>query len=121
MAWDLTVLLTDRPGTIAEMGEALGDAGINIDGACGFPCEGKGVLHVLVDDPDAAAAALRAAGLEVGPSRPVLTYKPQDKPGELGALTRRMADAGVNVDLLYLTMSGEIVLGVDDIDAARSA
>lgn len=50
MAKDLTVVLEDRPGTIAHMGEALGKAGINIDGGCGFPCEGKGVLHILVED-----------------------------------------------------------------------
>ncbi len=121
MAWDLTVLLTNRPGTIADLGEALGGAGINIKGVCGFPCEGRGVLHVLVEDPDTAAAALSEAGLEVGPARPVLTFKAQDEPGELGALARRMADADVNVDLLYITMEGEIVFGVNDMDKARSA
>ena len=47
MAKDLTVYLTDRPGTIADMGEALGNAGINIDAMCGFPCEGQiGRAHV---------------------------------------------------------------------------
>ena len=120
MAWDLTVILTDRPGTIADMGEALGSAGVNIKGGCGFPCEGRGVLHVLVEDPDAAGAALGEAGIEVGPTRPVLTFRAQDEPGQLGTLARRMAEAGVNVDLLYITMDGEIVFGVDDIDKARS-
>jgi hypothetical protein len=49
MTTDLTVILADRPGTLADVGEALGKSGINIDGMCGFPCEGKGVLHILVD------------------------------------------------------------------------
>ncbi len=58
MATDLTVILEDRPGTLADVGEALGEAGINIDGMCGFPCEGRGRLHVLVDDPVNARRAL---------------------------------------------------------------
>ncbi len=120
MAWDLTVFLADRPGTIADLGEALGSAGINIKGGCGFACEGRGVIHLMVDDPDAAAAAVGGAGLEAGPVRPVLTFKAHDKPGELGTLARRMADLGVNVDLLYITMEGEVVFGVDDIEAARN-
>jgi hypothetical protein len=78
------------------------------------------VLHLLVDDPDAARESLKQAGLEVGAARPVLTSKLADRPGELGRLARGMANAGINVDLLYLTMDGEVVFGVDDIDAARS-
>jgi len=48
MTKDLTVISEDRPGTLANMGRALGKAGINIDGLCGFPCQGKGVIHILV-------------------------------------------------------------------------
>ncbi len=51
MPWDVTVELENRPGTIADMGEAAAGAGVNLSGLCGFPCEGVGVLHVLVDDP----------------------------------------------------------------------
>jgi len=54
MPKDLTVVLEDRPGTLADVGEALGKAGINIDGLCGFPCQGKGILHILVEDAAAA-------------------------------------------------------------------
>ncbi len=58
MAKDLTVVLENRPGTLAELGEALGKAGINVDGMCGFPCEGRGVIHILVEDAGAARIAL---------------------------------------------------------------
>ena len=119
--WDLTVKLEDRPGTIADLGEALGAAGINIYGGCGFPCEGVGIIHVLVDDADAAKEALAAAGLEASSERPVLTIKVEDRPGELGKHARRMADAGVNVDLLYLTADSRLVFGVDDLDKAKAA
>ncbi len=65
MTSDLTVILEDRPGTLADVGEALGKAGINIDGFCGFPVEGKGCLHLLLEDAASARSALKAVGIEV--------------------------------------------------------
>ncbi len=101
------------------MGNALGNADINIKGGCGLPFEGQGIIHLLVDDPDAAIAALAGAGIEAHTSVPVIQKKFQDHPGELGELTRRMGDAGINVFMFYLSTDGEIVLGVDDIERAR--
>ena len=59
MAVDLTLILDDRPGELARMGEVLGDAGVNIAGLAAFTGEGRGVIHVLVDD-DATARATKA-------------------------------------------------------------
>ena len=59
----MKVILTDRPGTLADLGETLGKAGINIDGICGFPCEGKGIIHVLLEDATSARKVLEEAGL----------------------------------------------------------
>lgn len=120
MAWDITVELENRPGTIADLGEALGDAGVNIDGICGFPCEGVGVIHVLVDDADSAASALESAGVMVRGRREVLVARLDDQPGTMGDLTRRFAEAGVNVDLVYLATDTRVVLGVDDMETGRS-
>ena len=123
MATDLTIILEDRPGTMADVGEALGKAGVNIQGLCGFPCEGKGVGHLMVADADATAArnALKAIGIEVPRERPVLVFEIEDQPGALGEVARRIANAGVNADLVYLAAGGLLVLGVDDIDRARAA
>jgi len=119
MPTDLTVILENRPGTLADLGEALGRAGINIEGGCGFPCGGEGVAHILVEDAAAARRALEGAGLEVRAERPVLLVEVADRPGGLGSIARRLANAGVNVDLLYGTMGGQVVFGVDDLDKAR--
>ena len=102
MTKDLTIILEDRPGTLADMGEALGKAGINIEGLCGFPCEGKGVLHILVEDAAAARRALEEIGLEVRDERQVLVLDIEDRPGVLGNVTRSIAKAGVKMDLMYL-------------------
>lgn len=121
MAQDLTIHLEDRPGTLAEVGEVLGKAGINIDGLCGFASEGKGVLHILVEDGAGAKAALQSAGVSVRGMRDVLVLEIQDRPGAFGETARKIADAGVNLNLAYLATGTRLVVGADDLAKARAA
>ncbi|MCJ7824163.1 MAG: hypothetical protein MUP44_04640 [Anaerolineales bacterium] len=121
MAKNLTIHLEDRPGALAEMGEALGKSVVNIDGICGVSCEGVGVLHILVEDAAAARRAVERAGFEVQAERDVLLVNIVDRPGELGNIARRLANAGINLDLLYLTADMDLVIGVDDLEKAQSA
>ena len=121
MTKDLTVILEDRPGTLADVGEALGKAGINIDGLCGFPCEGKGILHILVEDAAAACRALEEIGLEVRDERQILILDLEDRPGAFGDVTRSIANAGVNIDLIYAATNTRLVIGVDDLGKAEVA
>ena len=120
MAKDLTVLLQDRPGTLADLGEALGNAGINIDGMCGFPCEGKGLVHILVEDAAGARRALGDVGLQVISERDVLLLEAEDRPGMLGEVARKIANAGVNVDLIYKATQTKLVIGADDLEKAQT-
>lgn len=118
---DVAIALPDRPGSLARMGEALGRAGVSIEGGAAFVADGRGIAHFLVADADAARAALAAAGLEVLAVRDVVTQRlRQDVPGQLGSLTRRMADAGVNIEVLYSDHQHRLVLVVDDITGART-
>jgi len=121
MATDLTVILRNVPGTIADAGDAAGRAGVNIDGVGGFECGGEGVMHVLVQDADAARRAFEGAGLEVRAEREVLVVDIDDRPGEMGRTMRRIADADVNVDLVYLATGTRLVIGAGDVEAARAA
>lgn len=121
MPKDLTVVLANRPGTLADAAQALGRAGINIDGVCGFPSGSEGIMHLLVEDASGAHDALTAAGLEVRDERDVVVTSVEDRPGSGGELLRRVADAGTNVDLLYLTMDGRLVLSGDDVLAIQRA
>ena len=119
---DLTVILVDKPGTLADAFEALGQAGINVVGACGFPAAGEGILHVLIEDADAARRAVEAAGLAVRDERDVVVLDPlPNQAGTGGALLRRIANQGVNVDLAYLTEDGRVVLSGDDVPALERA
>jgi hypothetical protein len=121
MAWDLAVILEDHPGTLADMGEALGDAGVNIDGISGMGRGGEGTVHILVPDGNAARDALATAGITSGDPREVLAVGCEDRPGELGRLASKIAAAGANIDLVYVAMDGRIVLGVDHLHAAKQA
>jgi hypothetical protein len=124
MPRDLTVVLGDRPGELARLGRVTGDAGVNILGLAAFTGEGRGVIHLLVDDGDAerAAAAFSAEHIGVADDREVLVVDINDRPGTLGELTRELADANVNIDLAYATFSGvRLVIATEDLESARAA
>ena len=121
MAANLTVLMKNKPGTLAELGEILGSAGINIAGGCGMQFKGKGYIHILVENEKGARQVLEEAGIKVVEERPVLVMSVENEPGELGYMARRIAEAGVNIELYYMTLSREIVFGVDDLEKAREA
>jgi hypothetical protein len=121
MATDLTVGLMDRPGTLARASDVLGRAGINIEGACGFVCEGQGVFHVLVKDVERARRALIDAGFEIRAECRVVLAPVENRPGEAARQLRKIAEAGVNVDLLYTTADRQLVLGGEDVAAIEAA
>lgn len=112
---DLAARLPDRPGALGELGEVLGRAGVSLEGGGGF----GGIVHFLVRDADAATAALRTAGIEVLGVRDVVELRlDQDRPGQLGALARALGEAGVNIECVYSDHDHQLVLVVDDPDAA---
>ena len=121
MAYDITVIIDDLPGTLAQVGETLGNAGINIDGYCSFPSGGKSYLHVLVEDVAGARSAFQGIGLEIAQEREVLTIDMEDRPGTLGEVARRVADAGVNIDMVYMGTNSRLVVAAYDLEKARSA
>lgn len=118
---DVSIVLHDRPGALAEMGEALDRAGISIEGGGAWIVGGSGAAHFLFADGIAAQTALEAAGLKVLEVRDVVVQRlKQAVPGQLGQLTRHMADAGINIEVLYSDHDHQLVLVVDKLDKARS-
>ena len=121
MATNLTVRAADQPGQLAAVGEALGGAGINIDGACAVTSGGEGWMHLLVNDAAGARATLEGAGFTVSDEREVVVAAVENTPGALGAAARKLADAGVNVELFYISSGLALVFVVDDAEKARGA
>lgn len=119
MRKDFVLIPDDQPGVLARLGEAAGAAGINIEGISAFTGQGKGVVHVLVPDAELALKALSDAGLEVRGARDVIVVDITDQPGALGEFTRRVADAGINIEQAYIATNNRLVMAVDDIERAR--
>lgn len=118
MATDLQIVLEDRPGELARVGEALGNAGVNIEGIAGFGFEGRGIIHVLVGDGAAARSALEATGVSVSGEAEALVMElsgdAAGRPGEMGRMARAVADAGVNFVAVYLATNNRAVAVTSD-------
>jgi hypothetical protein len=121
MMTDLAIELDNRPGALAEMGEALGRAGQSIEGGGAFVLGGAGVAHFLFADGVAAREALEAAGIRVIDEREVLVLRlDQEEPGQLGKITRLMARADVNIEVLYSDHDHQLILVVNDLKKGRA-
>lgn len=124
MARNFTLVFDDRPGELALLGETAGEAGVNLLGMAAFTGDGKGFVHVLVEDGAASRfrAAMEQAGIGIADEREVLVVDLEHRPGTLGDVTRQLADAGVNIDLAYTALGGgRVVFATDDLANARAA
>jgi hypothetical protein len=121
MMYDLTIELDNRPGALAAMGEALGTAGVSIEGGAMFVVNGRAVAHFLFADGEAARAAIEAAGITVTAVRtPLVQRLDQQAAGQLGAITRLMAEAGVNIEVLYSDHDNQLILLVNRPEAGAA-
>ena len=62
MVW-FTVQLEDRPGSLARVATALGEAGVNITGIVGVAEDTDGALMLTTSDPAKTRGAFEALGL----------------------------------------------------------
>ena len=121
MATDLVIDIENNPGALAEVATAISDAGVNIAAAtCVGPGE-RAELHILVPHAEAVKHALAISHVGVSRERQVVVVQVEDRPGVLADLTREIARAGVNLDLVYIATQNRIVFGADDLDALRAA
>ncbi len=117
MVIEFTVHLENKPGTLAQLGTLLGDANVNIEAILGLSCGEESRVQFIPNYPDKAAEVLKVAGIAYT-TREVLIVQVLDEPGMLGDVALVMATAGINIDSVYVTSEGHVVLGVDDLDGA---
>jgi hypothetical protein len=117
MATEFRVVLEDRPGALAALGSALGDARVNIEAIHGFSLEQQGIVQFVPNDADGATRALEAASFTYT-TREVLIVRVLDQPGMLGDVALVMSKAGININTIYGTTRGHVVFGVDDLAGA---
>ncbi|HEX2425331.1 MAG TPA: ACT domain-containing protein [Actinomycetota bacterium] len=125
MATDFEIVLEDHPGELARVGEALGGAGVNIEGIAGFGFEGRGIIHLLVEDAAAARSALESAGLSVNRESEAMVMElpagAAGRPGEIGRMARAVADAGINFEAMYLATGNRAVAVTSDNEKTLAA
>ncbi|HAM02430.1 MAG TPA: amino acid-binding protein [Acidimicrobiaceae bacterium] len=121
MATDITIYMTDQPGELGRVAQALADRGVNIDGFCAvIGGGGMGEIHVLVDDDEGAFRALADAAIEVASEQEVAVVDvDEDRPGVLAELSRRLGEAEVNITLAYLATGTRLVFAANDPTTVR--
>jgi hypothetical protein len=121
VAYDLVIDIENTPGALAEVAGLISDAGVNIAAATCLGTAERAELHILVKHPEAARHSLAISHLGVSHEREVVVVDVEDTPGVLADLTRKIAAAGVNIDLVYVATRNRVVFGAQDIEALRAA
>src|SRR3954464_846462 len=121
MAYDLAIDIENAPGALAKVAAAVSDAGVNIAAATCLGTGERAELHILVKHPEAARHSLAISHLGVSHEREVVVVDVEDTPGVLADLTRKIATAGVNIDLVYVATRNRVVFGAKALDALHAA
>jgi hypothetical protein len=121
MAVDLTIDVENTPGALARVATAISDAGVNIAAATFVGPGDRAEIHILVPHAEAAKHALAISHVAVTGERQVVVVDVEDRPGVLADLTRKVGEAGVNLDLVYVATRNRIVFGAEDLAGLRAA
>src|SRR5687768_900432 len=121
MAVDLVIDIENTPGALAKVAAAISDAGVNIAAATCIGAGEQAELHILVPHAGAARHSLAISHVAVTREREVVVVDVEDRPGVLADLTRKIARAGVDLDLVYVATQNRVVFGAADLDGLRAA
>src|ERR687892_1150193 len=121
MPVDLVIDIDNTPGSLAQVAAAISDAGVNIAAATCIGAGERAELHILVKHAEAARHSLAISHVAVTREREVVVIDVEDRPGVLADLTRRIAKAGVDLDLVYVATQNRVVFGAADLDALKAA
>jgi hypothetical protein len=120
-AYDFTIVVPNSKGSLATLAEELGREKINIEGLCAVENNGSAIVHLLTTDKAATSRAITAVGYKVTRETEVIVERIDNHPGMLGQVTRRLADAGINLTTVYLATDTRLVLGSENISALENA
>jgi hypothetical protein len=121
VAVDLVIDIENTPGALALVAAAISDAGVNIAAATCLGTGDHAELHILVKHAEAARHSLAISHLAVSRERQVVVVDVEDRPGVLADLTRKIAKAGVDLDLVYVATRNRVVFGAADFEGLKAA
>ena len=114
---EFRVSLPNEPGQLARLGETLGQHGVNILTVAAIGAANP-VIALVTDNENQTREALQEMGL-IFQELEILTVKMPNRPGELGILSKKLADANINIESIYLLGEGEVVFTVSNIAKAK--
>ena len=120
-AYDFTIVAPHAKGSLANLAEEMGREKINIEGLCAVEHNEGVIFHLLTTDKAATTRAVTKVGYKVARETEVIVERVEDRPGMLGRVTRRLADAGINLTTVYLATDTRLVLGSENISALETA
>lgn len=118
MATEFTVQIQDRPGELAKLTEALRKGGVNILALHATSCPDQGMVQFVTNNPDATVEALKTVSIAYN-VREVLLLPLKEEPEALVRLATAIAEEGININALYVTNQGQVVLDTDNLMSAQ--
>jgi len=118
MATEFTVQIQDRPGELAKLTEALRKGGVNILALHATSCPDQGMVQFVTNNPDATVEALKTVNIAYN-VREVLLLPLKEEPEALVRLATAIAEEGININALYVTNQGQVVLDTDNLLSAQ--
>ena len=117
---DLEIILENKPGQLALLGETLGKNKISLEGGGVFNNGEYSIAHFLVEEADRAKKVLEESGFAVVKiNEPIIQKLRQDVPGQLGMYCRRLAEANINILTQYSDHSNQLIVIVDNYEKAK--
>ena len=120
-AYDFTIVVPHSKGSLATLAEELGREKIHIEGLCAVEQNGSVIFHLLTTDKAATSRVIAKVGYKVTRETEVIVERIENQPAMLGKVTRRLADAGINLTTVYLATDTRLVLGCENLSALETA
>lgn len=100
---EITVIASNDVGSLAAVSEALGSVGVNIEAISAYGLDSRAIFRLVTSDVATAIKALSRVPsvIEVKEANTII-LKLINRPGELGKMTRKLANRGINLESLYI-------------------
>lgn len=120
---EFRITLGNRPGELARVAENLSRRGVNVKSLAVTAGGNQVTAHLIGHDVEATRAALQDIGAQYK-EQEIIELLLEDRAGEIARVANQLADAGINIDALYLTGKDddliELALAVDDVKKAKN-